>query len=198
VWSLNEFKRVLYAVGLIGIIICFAPSFVKIVAWPAGGEFSDIYVLGPGHMVEDYPFNVSAHSNYLVYLGVENHMGNIMYYEVDVKFRNASEPLPNGTVPSPLPVLYGYRFFLEDGQDWEGKLTFSFSDVVFVGKNSCTVGKMQVNNVEFQMDKTASWNNANSGFYYQLIMELWLYNQTNDGLSYDGRFVSLWLNATSR
>jgi hypothetical protein len=169
---------------------------MKLIGSLPGEEFSELYVLDSGHMAEDYPFNVSSGVSYLVYLGVGNHMGSSAYYGVDVKFRNASEPLPNGTVPSSLPVLYEYRVFLEDGQVWENALDFSFSGVFFAG-NSCSVGRVRVNGFEFEMDKTAVWDNESNGFYYQLLVELWAYNQTIEGLSYDDRFVSLWLNMTS-
>lgn len=195
-WSLNQCKRVFYAVGLIGMIVCFVPSGIRLVSSPPEEPFSELYALGPGHLAEGYPFNVSASGSYLVYLDVGNHMGGSMYYGVDVKFRNASEPLPNGTVSSSLPVLYEYRVFLGDGQVWEGALTFSFLGVVFAG-NSCSVGKVRLNDVEFEMDKISAWDNGSSGFYYQMLVELWRYNQTSDGLLYDGRFVNLWLNMTS-
>jgi hypothetical protein len=199
-WGLNDYKRVFYVVGLIGIILCFAPSLAKIAISPPTEEFSEIYALGQYHTLEDYPFNVSvAGGNYSVYLGVGNYMGSSMYYEVEVKFRNASDPLPNGTVPSPLPVLYRYRVFLEDGQNWTENLTFSFSNVAFYGRALalfCRVGNLTVNGAEFAIDKTAAWDSVNSGFYFQLIAELWRYNMTS-GLLYDGRFVGLWLNMTS-
>jgi hypothetical protein len=193
-WSLNDYKRVFCAVGLIGIIVCFLPSGLKLVSSP-GEQFSELYVLGPNHIAKNYPFNVSEKATYLVYVGVSNHMGSSEYYEADVKFRNASDSLTNSTVPSSLPPLYEYRVFLGDGQVWEGALTFSF-DVNITGYD-CVVGRVRANNLEFEMNKPAVWDNATSGFYYQLLVELWQYNQTSQGLSYGGRFVSLWLNMTS-
>lgn len=193
-WSLNDYKRVFCAVGLIGIIVCFLPNGLKLVSSP-GEQFSELYVLGPNHIAKNYPFNVSENATYLVYVGVSNHMGSSEYYEPDVKFRNASDSLTNSTVPSSLPPLYEYRVFLGDGQVWEGALTFSF-DVNITG-NNCVVGRVRANNLEFEMNKPAVWDNATSGFYYQLLVELWQYNQTSQGLLFNGRFVSLWLNMTS-
>jgi uncharacterized membrane protein len=169
---------------------------MKLVDLPQGEPFSELYVLGPNHMAEGYPFNVPAGDNYTVYLGVENHMGSSMYYCVDIKFRNASEPMANSTVPSSLPTLYTYRVFLEDDETWEQTLNFSLSDIVFKG-NSCSVGKIKVNYVESGLHETVVWNNESSGFFYQLFIELWAYDQTSERLLYDGRFVGLWLNMTS-
>jgi hypothetical protein len=197
-WSLNKCKLVFYAVGLIGIIVCFVPSAIKLADLPPGEPFSELYVLGPGHQAEGYPFNVSAGGTYLIYLGVGNHLGSSMYYGVEVKFRNASEPLPNGTVYSSLPVLYEYRLFLGDGQNWTGSLTFSFSNVVLNESESIlSVGKLQVNGVEFEIDKAAAWNNVTGGFY-QMVIELWRYDPASGGLSYGGVFVSLWLSMNSK
>src|SRR5271157_3096563 len=101
--SLNDCKRVFYVVGLIGVILCFVPTGIKLTI-SSREQFSELYVLSPQHTTQNYPFNVSVGSSYKVYLDVENHMGSSMYYAAEVKFRNASEPLPNDTVPSSLPV----------------------------------------------------------------------------------------------
>lgn len=191
--KLEDYRVVFVAVGLIGVLLFASPVLSLVVRLPGGERFSELWVLGPGHMASDYPFNVSRGGNYLVYLGVGNHLGSSMYYGVEVKFRNASDPLPDNTVPSSSPVLYEYRVFLSDSQVWEGNLTFSFSDVVFDG-NRCSVGEVRVNNIGFQLGKVTVWDNENGGFYYQLFVELWLFNETENSLSYNGRHVSLWLN----
>lgn len=196
-WSLDDCRLVFVAAGLVGVLVCSVPAASVFVRLPGGERFSELYVLGPGRMAEDYPFNVSAGVDYLVYLGVVDHLGGAEYYEVYVKFRNASEPLPNGTSaePSPLPVLYTYRVFLEDGQSWEGALSFGFDDVVF-GENVSLVGKVLVNDAAVPVDKVAAWDGVNSGYYYQFVIELWLYNATERSFGYHNRFVSRWLNMT--
>ena len=196
-WSLNECKHVFFAVGLIGIVLCFAPTIARVVDIRPQDSFSELYILGSGRMANDYPFNVSTDGNYNVTLGVGDHMGSSMYYQVDVMLRNESESMPNGTFSSSLPVLYQYNIFLGDGQIWNDTLTFSFPQVVFSGNGSCSVNKMKLNDAEIQLDRTAVWDNENYGFYYQLLVELWFYNQTSDELLYDGRYVGLWLNMTS-
>jgi hypothetical protein len=195
--TLNEYKHIFYFVGLIGVILCFTQSFARVLNSTPGEQFSELYVLGPGHTAEGYPFNMSDGEKEFVYLDVGNHMGCSMYYGVDVKLRNESEPLPNGSVASPLSPLYNYTVFLGDGQVWENTLAFSFSNVVLNGNISCSIGRMQLNNAVVQLDKPAVWDNASKGFYYELFVELWAYNETNGGLIYNDRFVGLWLNMTS-
>lgn len=52
--------------------------------------------------------------NYLIYVGVGNHMVCLAYYVVYVKFRNQTGSLPNVTAgkPSPLPPSFKFRLFV--------------------------------------------------------------------------------------
>jgi len=105
--------------------------------------------------------------------------------------------LPNATAgtPSPLSPLYEYRVFLRDGGTWEAPLTFSFSEVSFFN-NQSFVESLVINDVVFSVDKLALWDGENNGFYYQVFMELWIYNAGSDDFEFHNRFVSLWLNMT--
>jgi hypothetical protein len=201
-WSLNNYKTVFVAVGLIGVLVFSLPSVVLFARGPPGEVFSELYALGPGHMAEGYPFNVSAGGSYMVYLGVGNHMGSSVYYEVDVKFRNSIDRLPNATSgeASPLPVVYMYRVLLGDGGVWEAPLNFSLLNVGLyraakVG-DFTLVGKLDVNGVVVDVSKVSFWDNEAQGFYYQVFVELWRYNVTTSSFGFDSRFISLWLNVT--
>jgi hypothetical protein len=195
--KIDDYKLVFMSVGLIGILLFASPMLSLVLHLPGGERFSELWILGPGHMAEDYPFNVEVNVNYLVYVGVGNRMGSSAYYVVYVKFRNQNELLPNATAatPSPLPPLYEYRVFLEDGKTWEAPLTFSFSDVYF-SENKSFVRSLMTNGVTFNVDKSASWDVENNGYYYQLFMELWIYNAESRAFEFHNRFVGLWLNMT--
>ena len=196
--NLEEYRTVFVVGGLILCLVASAPALSLVLSFSGGGErFSELWVLGPGHMAEDYPFNVSVDESYLVYVGVGNHMGSSVYYVVCVKFRNQSEALPNATAgtPSPLSPLYEYHVFVEDGETWEAPLTFSFSGVSFL-ENRSLVGSLAINDVAFDVDKMASWDAENDGYYYQLFVELWIYSAESDEFQYHDRFVTRWLNMT--
>jgi len=191
--------RVIFAtVGLIGMLTLGSPTLGLMLHLPGGEKFSELWVLGPGHMAEDYPFNVTAGVNYLVYVGVGCHTGSLTYYDVQMKFRNETESFPNSTVgtPSALAPLYDYRLFLEDGESNELPLTFSFSNVSFSG-NQSTVGIVTINGVQSNVAESVSWDAVNQGYYYQLFMELWVYDPASNVPRFDNRFVSLWLNMTA-
>ena len=196
--NLEEYRAVFIVGGLVLSLIASAPALSLVLPFPGGERFSELWVLGPGGMAEDYPFNVGVGESYLVYVGVGNHMGSSAYYVAYVKFRNQSEALPNATAgtPSLLVPLFEYRVFLEEGESWEAPLTFSFSGVSFFG-NRCLVESLVMNDVVFSVDKLALWDEENSGFYYQVFIELWMYKAESDEFQFHNRFVSRWLNMTS-
>jgi uncharacterized membrane protein len=196
--KLEDYKVVFASVGLIGVLLFASPTLGLVLHLPGGEKFSELWVLGPGHMTEDYPFNVRAGEEYLVYVGVGNHMGSSSYYVVYVKFRNQTEPLPNATAgtPSPLPTLYEYRVVISDGGVWEAPLTFSISKAS-MAEGRCFVDTLNINNVTFTVNKPALWDVNSTGYYYQLFIELWIYNIEHEGLEFHNRFVGIWLNMTS-
>lgn len=196
-WSLADYKSMFMVAGLIGIIVFSVPSVLVFVRLPIGEQFSELYVLGSSHMADGYPFNVSAGTDYRIYLGVGNHMGEAEYYRVIVKFRNATEPLPNATenAASSLPELYAYNVFLSDGRTWEETLNFSFSDVKF-GPNVSSISRMRINGALVNVDKIAVWNDTNNGFYYELFFELWIYDAEAGNFQYHNRCCGIRLNMT--
>jgi hypothetical protein len=196
--KLEQYKHIFIAVGLIGVLLVATPALGMVLNIPTGKKFSELYVLGPGHMAEDYPFNVVEGQKYSVYVGVGNHMAASVYYVLYVKFKNQTEPLPNATIgaPSPLQPLYEYRFFVADGETWESSLVFSISEASFTA-NQSAVKRMAINNVEFDVDKPAEWDMSNTGFYYQLFLELWTFDPQSNSVQFDNRFVGIHLNLTT-
>lgn len=176
-------------------LVILSPTLASVVTFPEGEKFSELWVLGPNRMAEGYPFNVSAGELYKVYLGVGNHMGDLGYYRVYVKFRNQSEPLPNSTagVPSSLEPVFEYHVFLRNNETWEREFSFSFEGLSFEG-NVSRVSKVLVDGYAVDVDKIAVWDETNNVFYYELFFELWIYNPTVSGFQFHDRWVGFWLN----
>ncbi len=195
--NLEDYRTVFAVSGLILILVASAPTLSLVLPLSGGECFSELWILGPNHMAEDYPFNVVNDTVYNVFLGIGNHMGSSAYYMVYVKFRNQSEPLSNATagMPSLLSPLYECRVFLRDGKTWEAPLTFSFSGVSFF-ENQSFVESLVINDVVFSVGKLALWDGGNNGFYYQVFVELWIYNAGFDAFEFHNRFVGIWLNMT--
>lgn len=195
--SMGDFK-LLYVAScvLLGLVI-LSPTVALVVKLPEGERFSELYVLGLGHMAEDYPFNVSANSVYSVFLGVGNHMGGLEDYVVYVKLRNQTESLPDSVsgTPSDLGSLFEYRVALREGDVWEREVSFSFEGISRYG-NSCRVSGLVVDGYSVAVEKVVAWNNQTSTFCCQLLFELWHFDGTVSAFEYHNRFIGIWLNAT--
>jgi hypothetical protein len=199
--KLQHYKLIFIAVGLIGLLLITTPALSMVLYPSPGEEFSELYLLGPEHEMGNYPFNVTAGQNYSLYVGVGNHLSSSAYYVLYVKFGAPTE-LPNTTSgfttgsPSSLPTLFESRFLLKDGNNSESLLTFSISDVSF-SSNQSLVKTLEKNGVTFNVNETVAWDTEHKGFYYELIVELWIYNVQSNSIEYDNRYVNLPLNITS-
>jgi hypothetical protein len=197
--KLQDYRNLLLAASLIALLLAALPAVSVLVSFPKVGEmFSELWLLGPNHMAEDYPFNVKVGESYTVYLGVGNHMGGSMYYAVYVKFRNQTQALPNATAsaPSSLPILYEIRAFIPDGGTWEKLVAFSVSEASQF-ETSSFVNRLVINDRGVWTNSSAVWDLERNGFYYQLFFELWIYDVVSQSLGFHNRFVGIWLNMTN-
>ncbi len=193
--NLNEY-RMAFAVGsLILILLATVPTLNLVLSSPSGAEkFSEFWVLGPNHVMADYPSNVQVNQTNRVFVGVRNHMGSTVNYMIYVKFRNQTQPLPDAlnSMHSSLPPLYEYHAYVADGGTWEAPLDFSVLRASQVG-NSTLVSDISLNDMVFSVNSYAT---ENSGFSYEIFFELWIYNTTSMSFQYHNRFVGFGLNVT--
>lgn len=195
--SIEDYRSLFVIIGFVGILLFASPTLALLLHFPSGESFSELWVLGSSHMIENYPLNVKAGEVCKVFLGVSNHMGSLSYYVIKVKFRNQTEPLPDSEagITSPLPALYEYQVVIPDGESWETKLTFSVLNVSAF-ENRCVVGLLKINNSTFTVDKMTSWDVNRTGYYYQPFFELWIYDVNLGTFHFHNRFVNFWLNVT--
>jgi hypothetical protein len=195
--KLGDYKLIFIAVAIIGVLLIASPAIGGAIPLPGGERFSELYLLGPGQMAENYPYNIAVAENYSVYVNVGNHLGSSAYYALYVKLGNQTDQLPNNNlgVPSPLEPLYEYRFSVPDSKNWTRLLTFCVSNAAISATNS-QINTIQINNVPINVEKPAVWDSNSSKFAYRLFFELWLYNDQSGSVEFNSRFVSLQLNLT--
>ncbi len=195
--KLGDYKLIFVSVGLIGILLISSPAIAGAIRLPGGEKFSELYLLGPNQMAQNYPFNIAVGENYSVYVNVGNHLGSSAYYVLYVKLSNQTDQLPNNALgtPSPLQQLYEYRFSIPDSKNWTSLLTFSVKNDIIQATNS-QINTLQINDKLFNVDKPAIWNSNRTTFTYRLFFELWLYNVQKGSLEFNDRYVSLQLNLT--
>jgi hypothetical protein len=201
-----------YNIKLIYIISCFllflailSPTLMMFASFsqdaipiPLDGEFSELWILGSDNMTEDYPFAVSEDKSYKISLGVGNYLGELGYYAIRVKLRNQLDPAVNpfAGLPSPLQSLFEYRVFLDNNETWVKEFSFSFERVDF-NANDSRISRLAIDGYSIPVDKVSVWDAHNSGFFYQLFFELWIYNETSLAFDFHNRSVGVWLNMSS-
>jgi len=197
---LQEYRVLFMAVTGILALLVASPALSRLLVLPRTEFFSEMWILGPNHKAEGYPFNITRGHDYNVFLGVGNHLGDFAYYLVEVKFRNQTQSAPNSfnRTSSSLPSLFNITAFVPDKGTWELPVTFSFDYGYNETLAQVSLHNMILNGVELDMrDYTMAWDSRNNGFFGNLLLELWIYNATASSFRYHERFVGLWFNMTT-
>ena len=198
--NLLEAKVLILIVTAVVALFVASPALQRVLVYPRTEFFSEFWLLGPGHMAEDIPYNLTRGQSYNMYLGIGNQLGSLAYYEVQVKFRNSSQSAPdsfNRTMSS-LPPLYNVYFFVADQETREMPFTFGFD--YFYDSNSSLVrfDSLTFNGVRLSLSGLSTmWDSNRTAYYGNLVFELWIYNETIGGFQYHERYVDLKFNMTT-
>jgi uncharacterized membrane protein len=179
-------------------LLVASPVLQRVLVFPRTEFFTELSLLGPGHMADNYPYNITRNGVYSVFLGITNNLGSCGFYQVQVKFRNETQSAPDSLnrTNSNLPSLYNVVAFVADKESREVPVTFSF-DYSSAGATRIAFNSLTVNGLNFDLTGFSSNRNLMTGvFYGNLIFELWIYNGTTNTFQYHERFVSLSLNMT--
>jgi uncharacterized membrane protein len=186
------------ALAVLALLVA-SPALSRVLVLPRSEFFTELYILGPKHMAEDYPFNISVNQNYDVFLGIGDQLGYCAYYLVEVKFRNQTQSGPDSfnKTSSSLPPLFNITAFVADEGVWEMPLTFSFNYEFNETLSQVEFNNMSLNDVTLDLrGLTTTWDPSTNAFSGNLIFELWLFNTATGSFQYHQRFVDLWLNMT--
>lgn len=195
--QIDNLRIIFVAVGLIGVLLFASPTVANLVAPPVGEQFSGIYVLGPNHDLKDVPYYIKVGDTYSIYLGVLNEMGSSSYYTCFVKILNMADPLPNATIGALnyLPNLSEYNLFISNTEKWEKSITFKVNDLTITNGVS-HLSSITINGINYTVNKDSELNSDKTGYYYSLLVELWIYNSTVGVSQYHNRYVNVILNLT--
>jgi len=202
--NLSEIKVFFFIVTAVVALIVASPALSRILVFPRTEFFSEMWLLGPNHNAEDFPYNVSRGQNYNIFLSVGNQLGYCAYYVVQVKLRNETQSMPTSIgpvedqTPSTMPSLFNISAFVADEQNWELPISFSFDYEANLNESKVEFKSLAINDEVLDLEGyTTAWNGTKSLFYGNLIFELWIYNSQATVLSYHRRFVDLKLNMTT-
>lgn len=202
--NLSEYKVLFIVVTAVVALFVASPALSKLLVYPKTEFFSEMWLLGPNHKAEGYPYNISRGLNYTVFLGIGDNLGYCAYYVVEVKFRNETQSAPSSfgpienRTPSSLPSLFNITAFVADEQNWELPVSFSFDYEVSLDKSSVVFHGLTLNNQVLSLEGYVTAQNVTRNIFYgNLVFELWIYDANVTALSYHGRFVDLKFNITA-
>jgi hypothetical protein len=201
--NLQEYKVFFLVVTAVLALLVASPALQRVLVYPQTEFFTEMWLLGPGHVAEDFPYNITRGEAYSVFLGVANHLGECAYYVVEVKFRNATQSAPDSSnrTASSLEPLYRFNVFVADKESLELPLNFSF-DYTESSYNA-TLPQVSFSNMVLNgalvdlRGYSAVWDSQARVFFGDMLFELWIYNGTTSQFVYHERSVDLKLNMTA-
>jgi hypothetical protein len=222
----KQHKSLFLIVTLILVLPVASVALQKILVYPQTEFFTNLWILGPKHTVENYPHNVTSGSDYNVFLGVANHLGVSANYQIEVKFLNLTRSAPDSFNNSfnNIEPIYSIDFIVPDEGIWETSLTFSFGysfdRVARTIQRNMSVS-LPDGNVTYQIvsenlildrvnfdyirlnDAEVSLRGVSSDFDLQtheffgnLVFELWILDDSSGRFVYHDRYVDLKFNMT--
>jgi hypothetical protein len=201
--NLNEYKVYFIVVTAVVALFVASPMLSRVLVFPRTEFFSEMWLLGPNHNAEDYPYNISRGQNYTIFLGIGNQLGYCAYYVVEVKFRNETQSVPTSLgpienrTPSNMTPLFSINAFVADQQNWELPINFSL-DYANETSSQIAFHSMTLNDEVLNLEgHVSAWNATRKVFFGNLIFELWIYDKQATSLGYHGRFVDLKFNMTT-
>ncbi len=201
--NLRDYHVFFVVVTFIVALLVASPALQRLLVYPRTEFFSELWLLGPEHKAEDYPYNMTRYENYTVYLGIGNQLGSCAYYQVEVKLINESQTFPStfgpieNRTPSAEASLYNITRVVADQATWEEPLAFSFDYVNDSEAKTVLFSSILLNGVTLNLTgNMASWNSTSREFPTRLTFELWLFNVTSNNFEYHSRAVWLSLNMT--
>src|SRR4030042_4185963 len=126
--NLQEYKILFMVIISVSALLVASPALQRLLTLPQTEFFTELWLLGPEHKGENYPFNITRNENYNVFLGVANQLGHCAYYVVQVKFRNLTQSAADSfnRTSSSLPSLYSITAVVADKETLEIPIVFSF------------------------------------------------------------------------
>jgi uncharacterized membrane protein len=149
----NEEKTIILTVVVALVII--GALLVNLVLTPAPAEkFSTIYYLDSEKQTENLPKTVvlSENSTFPLWVGVENHNGTTIDYQVLVKYDDGKSPVD----PSPVEATEIFENTLADGETWEFPVTLTIDTL---GSNRVIFELWYTNATSMEPEYTGNWVN---------------------------------------
>jgi hypothetical protein len=193
--GLSRYRTFILVVTAALALLVASPSIQQLIVYPQSDTLTEFWMFGPNHDAA-YPSNVTQDQTYRIYLDVTNHLSSAAYYNVEIKFRNQTQPAPDSfnRTSSNLPALGNIAIAAAENSTSEVQLDISFQYHTDTPTGTLYMENVTVNG--FAQDASATtiaWDEAKGGFFGNLVFELYLQNSTTNTFQYHQRYLSLWL-----
>jgi uncharacterized membrane protein len=142
-------------VTVIVALVIIGALLVNLVLTPVLTEkFSTIYYLDSEKQTENLPKTVvlGENSTFSLWVGVENHNGTTIDYQVLVKYDDGKSPVD----PSPVEATESFEKTLADGETWEFPVTVTIDQL---GSNRVMFELWYLNGTSLKTEYTGNWVN---------------------------------------
>jgi uncharacterized membrane protein len=195
--NLRNYEVLILIITAIAALIVASPALQRLLVYPQTEYFTELWLLGPSHMAEDMPYNITKNVDYKIFLGVSNQLGECAYYEVQAKFRNQNQSGPDSFnhTESSLSPIAKYTFTVDNGKSFEFPVNVTFNYEIDQLLPQMNLNNITVNDATYDMGNLAvPWDSGKNAYLGNLFFELYLYNSTLGDFHYNQRYVSLWVN----
>ncbi len=185
-------------VSAVVVSVVLPPYFDNSPVFTNEKPFSEMWLLGPEHTAENYPYNITFNEDYAVYLGVQNRLNEDTEYSIRIKLCANDQQLPNSSISkfSPLPSIEEFDFSLADEESWEIRLDFAL-DYYLVQQNLTRIENFKIEGITFPINQNLILDSNQDGFNVFLLFELWSKNETDAIFEYTNQYLQLILKLDS-
>jgi hypothetical protein len=195
--NVHDYKVLILVVTVVVALVVASPAFQRFAVSSQMEPFTELWLLGPGHMAKGLPCNITRGVSYNGFVGISNHLGNCSYYSLQVKFRNSTQSGPDrfNHTPSSLSPLYRLNVFVADKETLELPMVFSFDYSYDSRVNTVNFNSLTFNGEVLSLQGySTAWDSVKRVFFDNLVFELWIYNDSAGVFQYHERYVDLKFN----
>lgn len=179
-------------IGGIFVSILIAPFLSTSFQLANDEPFTELWLLGPEHVAENYPYNITSNQDYAIYLGVCNQLNEAAEYSIRIKLCDSNFQLPNSSSGefSSSPSVEQFDFNLSYDETWEQRVNFEIN-YDLVQQNLTQIESININGKTFSLNQNLPLVSNQDSFNVILVFELWSKTGSDNTFEYSNQYLQL-------
>ncbi len=143
--NLGQYKILAVIIAATVVLFFASPVLSQLLTATQTTSFTEFSLLGSDHNTSSYPYSIKSGQSFTLYLEVDNHLGSVGNYLIQVKFRDPSDSAPDSfsKTSSTMPSLYNIPATVDNQKNLEIPLIISLNYVA--GSSTATLVSITVN-----------------------------------------------------